>query len=107
MKAVQRGVMKVLPGKMPEAMGLMMKHLEIVQRLGMSPSKMGSYRYAIGDEILHTLIFEYEWDSLTEMSDFFERMMQDREMQDLIAKWQSFLESHLVEVLSPIEWRQP
>ena len=102
MKAIQRGVMSILPGKMPEAMELMKKHMAVVTRMGMDPSKMRSYRYAMGGEVMRTMIFEYEWESLTKLADFFEKMMEDPEMVDLMTKWQAVLEYHTVEILSPI-----
>ncbi len=102
MKVVQRGSMKVLPGRMPEAMELMKKHMEIVERLGMNPSEMRSYRPVYGDEIMHTVVFEYSWDSFAQFAEFMERMMEDKEMLDLIAKWSSVLESHSAEILSPM-----
>jgi hypothetical protein len=102
MKVVQRGIMKILPGKMSEAQALMEKHMAITTRLGMDPSRMRSYRYMTGGEIMHTMIFEYDWDSLLEFAEFFEKNMQDREMQELMMKWPSVVEHHSMEILTPM-----
>jgi hypothetical protein len=103
MKVVQRGIMNVLPGKMAEAMELLEKHLAIVSRvLGVPREKlpMRTYRpYLGGGDSLHTVIFEVEWDSLTAMADFFDKMMADPEMQGLMPKWEAIEQTHQVEIL--------
>jgi len=101
MKVIQRGIMKVVPGKMAEAMELMGKHTAVAARLGCPP--MRSYRcLSGGGEFFHTIIGEAEWDSLAAMEAFFEKMMADAEMQELMAKWETILESHAIEFYTPI-----
>ena len=56
------------------------------------------YRPWLGGEYMHTVIFEMEWDSLAEMAAFFEKVMADLEMQALMPKWETILESHEVEL---------
>lgn len=102
MKVVQRGIMKILPGMMEEAMKLMEKHTAVTTRLGMIPSKMRSYRYLTGGDVMHTMIFEYHWDSLVEFAEFFEKNMQDSEMRELMMKWPSVVEHHSMEILTPV-----
>lgn len=65
MKIIQRGIMKIVPGKTAEAMELYEKHMAIASRLGMPLTGMRSYRPFIGGELFHTLIGEFEWDSMT------------------------------------------
>ncbi len=60
MKVIQRGIMKVVPCKMAEAMELNQKHMAITSRMGMPVSAMRSCRPFIGGEYMHTLIFEVE-----------------------------------------------
>jgi len=92
--------MKMVPGKMAEAMELQEKHMAIVSRLGMPVTAMRMYHPFIGgEEYMHTLIFEVEWDSLAAMAAFFEKVMADPEMQALTPKWETVLASHQVEVL--------
>jgi len=101
-KVIQRGVMKIVPGKMAEAMELQAKHMAIVGRHGMPLTTMRSYRPLFGGEYMHTLIFEVEWDSLAAMEDLFDKMMADPEMQALMPKWDAVLESHVVELNVPM-----
>ena len=101
MKVVQRGVMKVIPGKMAEAMELNGKHMAAAHRLGCPP--MRSYRCLSGrGEFFHTIIGEAEWDSLAAMEAFFDKMMADAEMRELMAKWEGVLESHEIEFYLPM-----
>jgi len=103
MKVVQRGIMNIIPGKMSDAMALLDQHMAIVSRILEIPREkfpMRTYRPFIGGgDSLHTVIFEVEWDSLSTMSDFFEKMMADQEMQELTSKWGEVEVSHQVEVL--------
>ncbi len=98
MKVMQRGIMKVLPGKMAEAMELNKKHMAISSRYGMPTTAARMYRPWFGGEYMHTVVFEVEWDSLTEMAAFFEKVMADPEMQALMPKWNELLASHEVEL---------
>jgi len=99
MKVMQRGIMKVLPGKMAEAMELLEKHMAIVSRLVGAPPTMRSYRpFLGGGDSMHTIVFEVGWDSLAEMAAFFEKVMADPEMQALMPKWEAVEASHEVEI---------
>ena len=103
MKVVQRGIMKLLPGKMPEGMKLMEKHMAASKRLGMDISRVRMYRPGFGGDVMNTFIFEYEWDSLVEVAEFYEKMSQDKELHELGAKWEAVAESHSVEILMRIQ----
>jgi len=102
MKVMQRGIMKILPGKMAEAMKLLEEYMAIVSRLmGMPREKlpMKTYRpFLGGGDSLHTVIFEIEWDSFGEMAAFFEKAMADPEIQASMPKWGVVEESHEVEL---------
>jgi len=100
MRVIQRGIMKVVPGKMAEAMELNEKHMAIASRYGMPP--MRGYRPFVGGEFFHTIIFEAEWNSLAAMEAFFDKMFSDPEMQALMPKWDALLESHEVELYIPM-----
>jgi len=102
MKVMQRGIMKVLPGKMAEAMELLGKYMAVVSRLVGVPREklpMKTYRPFIGGgDSLHTIIFEVDWDSFGEMAAFFEKAMADPEIQAFMPKWEAVEESHEVEL---------
>ena len=100
MKVVQRCIIKIMPGKMTEAMELWGKHASIAKRLGCPP--MRSYRcISGGGEFLHTIIVEADWDSCSEMEAFFDKMFADPEMQVLMLKWEAALESQEIELYTP------
>ena len=102
MKIMQRGIMKVLPGKMAEAMELNKQHIEICKRYGMPPMRM--YQPFIGgDDMIHTIILEGEWESLEKLASFYENMMKDPEMQELMPKWQGVLDEHRGELYVSLE----
>ena len=99
MKVMQRGLMRVRPGKMGEAMQLLNKHMALIARLGWADAPMRRYMpFLGGGDSLHTMIFEVEWDSMAEMATFFEKAMADPEMQALMPQWEAVEESHEVEL---------
>jgi len=102
MKVMQRGIMRIMPDKMAEAMELLEKYMAVVSRLVEMPREklpMKTYRPFIGGgDSLHTIIFEVEWDSFGEMAAFFEKAMADPEIQATMPKWEAVEESHEVEL---------
>ena len=74
MKIIQRGTMKIVPGRMAEAMELMGKHTAASIRLGCPSFK--SYRPLIGGEFFHTIVGETEWDSMAAMETFYEKLAE-------------------------------
>ncbi len=99
MKVMQRGIMKILPGKMAEAMELNKKYMAIISRLGMPTTGMRMYRpFTGGGDAMHTIIFEVEWDSLTTLAAFFEKVMADPEVQAMMLQWDVILDTHQVEL---------
>jgi hypothetical protein len=102
MKVMQRGIMKIMPGKMAEAMELLEKYMAVVSRLVGIPREklpMRTYRPFIGGgDSLHTIIFEVDWDSFGEMAAFFEKAMANPEIQAFMPRWEAVEESHEVEL---------
>jgi len=99
MKVMQRGIMKVAPGKMAEAMALTEKLMALSSRYGMSTTGARMYRpFTGGGDAMHTVVMEIEWDSLTEMAAFFEKMMADPEYQAMMPQWDILLDTHQVEL---------
>lgn len=104
MKVMQRGIMKVLPGKMMEIMELNKKYMAIVNRLMGEMPTMRMYRpFTGGGDYMHTIIFEREWDSLTTMTTFFEKVMKDPEVQAQMLEWEVLLNSHEIELYIAME----
>jgi len=89
--------MRVLPGKMAEAMELNKKWTAMVSRLA-GPLSFKMYRPLFGGEYMHTIIFELEWVSLAKMATFFEKMMADPEAMAEMPKWEAVVQSHEVEL---------
>ena len=101
MKAIQRVVIKVVPGKMAEYMELMEKQKPLEIRYGMPPRKV--YRLLSGEgDVMHTIIYEAEWDSLAAMEACYDKVMADPEYQALMPQWDPLIESHGFEVYTPM-----
>ena len=99
MKVMQRGIMKVAPGKLAEAMELNQKLMALSSSHGMPTKDARMYRpFTGGGDAIHTVVFEMEWDSLTEMAAFFEKIMADPEWQAQMTKWDVLLDTHEVEL---------
>ena len=101
MKVIMRAPVKVVPGKMAEYMELEKKRIAITTRLGYPPEKV--YRMISGEgDIFHTLVYEMEWDSLAAIQAHFERMSTDPEMQAFQAQYDALIESHGLELYTPL-----
>ncbi|KYK24681.1 hypothetical protein AYK25_06065 [Thermoplasmatales archaeon SM1-50] len=97
MRVMQRGIMKILPGKMAETMKLNEKYMAIMKRYGVPSMRM--YRpFVGGGDYMHTVIFEIEWDSFEKMATFFEKIMEDKEVQEMMPQWEELMGSHEVEL---------
>ena len=101
MKVMVRSIMKVLPGKMAEAMKLEEKHMAIASRvLGISAR---CYRpLSGGGDTTRTIICETEFDSLAAFEAHPEKMGADPEMQALFPKLEAVIDSFEVELYTPI-----
>ena len=101
MKVMVRSIMKVLPGKMEEAMKLEKKHMAIANRvLGISPRIYN--RLSGGGDTLRTIIIEAELDSLAAFEDHPKKMGADPEMQELVPELGAVIDSLEVEFYIPI-----
>ena len=99
MKVKQRGIIKIFPGKMAEAMELEKKLEAMRNRLGAAPLKR--YRCLSGrDDYTHTYIWESEWDSFTAMGNFFDKMFESEELKELGPKLDTVMELHEMEFLT-------
>ena len=97
MKVIHRGTMKVVPGKMAEAMEI------IQQMLAMSGRTWRCYKPLIGGgDVVHTIICETEYDSLAEVQASWEKSSEGSEMKEIQEKWEAVVESHEAEWYTPI-----
>ena len=98
---MMRSIMKVLPGKMEEAMKLEKKHMAIANRvLGISPRIY--QRFSGGGDTIRTIIIEAELDSLSAFEAIPMKMGADPEMQELMPKLAAVIDSNEIELYTPI-----
>lgn len=97
MKVMQRGIMKILPGKMAEAMEAMQEHIAIMTRSGMPQGRLYQRFFGLGD-VAHTFAYEFDLDSFAAMEALSEKAMADPEMPSHMAKMDAIVESHEVEL---------
>lgn len=60
MKVIQRGIMKVVPGKMAEAMELEEQEIAIWSRLGIPPVVTRYRPLIVGGDVMHTVVYHSE-----------------------------------------------
>jgi hypothetical protein len=101
MKVMVRSIMKVLPGKMAEAIKLEKKHMAIASRVvGIS----GRFYRPVsgGGDTMRTIISESEFDSLAAFEAHPMKMGADPEMQELMPKLAAVIDSFEVELYTPM-----
>ena len=101
MKVMMRSIMKVLHGKMEEAMDLEKKRMVIANRvLGVSPRIY--LPFSGGGDTMRTIIIEAEFDSLALLESFPETIGADPEMRELFPKMASVIDSVEIEIYTPM-----
>jgi len=96
-KVIHRGSMKIVPGKMAEAMKLLKK------MMASSGQTWRCYKPLIGGgDVVHTIICETEYDSLTDVVTEWEKGPQDPEMKEIQEKWEAVIENHEAVWYTPI-----
>jgi len=100
MKAIQRTILKYLPGKLAELEELLEKYKAIVNRLG--STKWKRYSRITGGDCIHTLIFEEEFDSFAAFGAYLDKLWMDKEMGELISKLGPITEIHEIDLVSPV-----
>lgn len=91
---------KFAPGKLKEASGLMKTFKELAEKQGFPPIKI--YGFISGGDVVQTLNFVTEWDSLSAMEPVMEKMFADEEMRKMMEKWAGVVESHEVMILKEL-----
>ena len=94
MKVMMRETMRFLPGKMAEGTKLLEESLALTKKkYGPFPPVRKYTPWFGGGNAINTIIAEVEFDSLTQMAEFFEKTMADPEMMETNSKWETILES--------------
>ena len=94
MKVMMREILRFLPGKMAEGTKLLEESLALTnKKIGPFPSVRKYTPWLGGGSSINTIIVEVEFDSLTQMAEFFEKTMADPEMMETNRKWETIVES--------------
>ena len=101
MKVIMRTPVKIVPGKMAEYMELEKERVAASKRIGMPPEKRYIMISGPGDRV-NTIFYEIEWDSLAAIENFFGKMFSDPEIQAMQAKYNGLIESHGLELYTPM-----
>lgn len=103
MKIMQRAILKVVPGKMDQALELLEKEEAFRKKVGVSPWR--KYRCIAGRdaEDMNTFYFDSDWESLAEFEKFLHKFGSDPEMTSLTEKWKPIVESHEMEFYTVLE----
>ena len=99
MKVMVREIMSFLPGKMAEGMKLLDEMMALAnKKYGPVPDVKKYTPWIGGGNAINTVVIEMEWDSFTQMAEFFEKAMQDPEMMETMPQWEAIEESHKEEL---------
>ena len=91
---MMRETMRFLPGRMDEGTKLLEESLTLAnKKYGSFPPVRKYTPWFSGGNAINTIIIEVEFDSLTQMAEFFEKAMADPELMETNSKWEAILES--------------
>jgi hypothetical protein len=94
-----RVIMRILPGKMQEAMQLFKELTELMEKKGIPFPAMRRYTpFMGGGDALHEIIMEADLDSLYAVAEFYEKSYADPEIMGQMTKWDNVEESHRLEL---------
>ena len=94
MKVMVRETLRFLPGKMTEGSKLLDESLAHTKEIVGSFPPMRKYTpWLGGGSSVNTIIIEVEYDSLSQMEEFFEKIFDDSKMMERNRKWENILES--------------
>ena len=94
MKVMMREILRFLPGKLAEGTKLLEESLALTnKKIGPFPPLKKYTPWLGGGSSINTIIVEVEFDSLTQMAEFFEKTMADPEMMETNRKWETIVES--------------
>ena len=99
MKVMMRAIMQFKPGKMAEGMKLLDESIALVnKKYGPVPNVKKYTPWFGGGNAINTVITEMEWDSLTQMAEFFEKLQADAEMMKTMPQVEALEERHKEEL---------
>ncbi len=97
MKIMVREIMKVLPGKMAEALEVEKREKAVWNRSGVNIPVKKYLPFARQGDRMHTLVYQTEFDSLAAIEALSKKVGAAPEMPEVAAKWDEILESRIVE----------
>ena len=100
MKVMMRAIMRFLPGKMAEGKQLVEELLTTIstKEYGPFPTVRKYSPWIGGGNAINTIILEVEWESLAQMTEFFEQVETDPDMMKTMPQWEAAEESHIIEL---------
>ena len=100
MKVMMRAIMRFIPGKMAEGTKLLNEMIATINKrdYGPFPPVRKYTPWLGGGNAINTIVMEVEWDSLTQMAEFFEKSWADPEWMKTMPQWEAVEESHEVEM---------
>ena len=94
MKVMIRETLRFLPGKMAEGTKLLEESLALTnKKIEHFPSVRKYTPWLGGGSSINTIIVEVEYESLTQIEEFFEKTLADHEMMETNHKLETILES--------------
>jgi hypothetical protein len=99
-----RGIMTFLPGKIAQGMKLLDEMLTLAnKKYGPIPNVKKYTPWYGGDNAMHTIVLEMEWNSLIQMAEFYEKANTDPEMMGTMSQWETIMESDREELYTVME----
>jgi hypothetical protein len=91
---MMREILRFMPGKMAEGTKLLEESLALTNKKIGPFSPIRKYTpWLGGGNSINAIIVEVEFDSLTQMAEFFEKTMANPEMMETNRKWEKIVES--------------
>ena len=103
MAIMVREIMKVLPGKMAEAMENEKKEKAVWDRLGLNLVVKRYLPFTREGDRMHTIVYQTEFDSLAAITELGGKAGADPEMPAVAAKWDEVLDSRIVEFYTVVD----
>ena len=100
MKVISMEKVKFAPGKWEEAGNVMKTFQKLAQKVGFPEYRI--YGAISGGDVVQTLYFQTEWQSLSQMETLMEKMFSDMEMREMMEKWSGVVQSHEVTLLKEL-----
>ncbi len=91
---------KFATGKWEQAREAMKTFAKLARKLGFPEYKI--YGAVSGEDVVQTLYFQTEWESLAKMETLMEKMYSDAEMREMMSQWAGVVESHGVTLLKEL-----